>query len=710
MDKKVLKIPKTSKFIKLNPNSKSLNIHHPIKLKSKYNEEKVPIEKVEFIFEESGSSTPVKQLIKHIYKEKESFLKKELKNLKQIKSKKNNDSIHSYNDKKKIYSIVKKYISGKTREDENINTKYKKIFPYQYKYIPIKDKSTMHKSISNPSFNISQEMNMESNFMKLGKEANMYTANANYIKNKKVLLFDKFNYDNNEYKPDRAKLFDITRMPKMPKKNSFIYKTTKFRAGHLINVKNNSTYDFGKNLGFHNFSLLDINMKNESIKQNILNNSDFGKTLIYRNYSNIDTPYSYLDNTFQKSKRYHPSDTFYKELMSKKNDTYEQYFKNAEIDKDKEEKEKEINNGEKPEINIDINNNNNEYTDKETYSFLQPYYKNIKNKIKHQVKKLYYKQMLKTSKNDLNGYSLLLSKKKNNMGQPIYFPKIFSSNIKFENLSQKERFEKISESFQGLKNLMENFKKTGQLNELDCIYEYALNKNIDKNNLNIENLNNFYNFLSEKDMPLDSTKSLKENILLALNYDFNSKKNEKNEEKKSIFSKKSEKRGTRGWGILDKNIKIKNKNKNNELKEFKKLMLDLNLQKKLHSQESFSVDSKHIRDELKKEIDEIKNEVINKQKIIENLRNDEDNIKNYNKVFDSNERLYYTWFKNKKSKDLNNYSKNLKLTELYFYNKTKEEIKQNNLEQKFFENRDENFNNSNNNNINNNSYNHKTKD
>ena len=79
---------------------------------------------------------------------------------------------------------------------------------------------------------------------------------------------------------------------------------------------------------------------------------------------------------------------------------------------------------------------------------------------------------------------------------------------------------------------MENFKKTGQLNELDCIYEYALNKNIDKNNLNIENLNNFYNFLSEKDMPLDSTKSLKENILLALNYDFNSKKNEKNEEKK----------------------------------------------------------------------------------------------------------------------------------------------------------------------------------
>ena len=92
------------------------------------------------------------------------------------------------------------------------------------------------------------------------------------------------------------------------------------------------------------FSLLDINMKNESIKKNILNNSDFGKTLIFRNYSNIDTPYSYLDNTFQKSKRYHPSDTFYKELMSKKNETYEQYFKNniIECDNTKEKENKEL--------------------------------------------------------------------------------------------------------------------------------------------------------------------------------------------------------------------------------------------------------------------------------------------------------------------------------------------------------------------------------
>ena len=688
MDKKFEpKIENNSNLEKLNPKNPELNIHHPIKLKSsEYNQKNIPIEKVEFIFEENGSTTPRKALIKHIYKEKEHFYKKDLKNLKKYTAKNiENKSTLSPADKK-IYSVIKKYISGKVREEDK-KSKYKKIFPLPNRYMQNypKDKQ-MYKSQSNPTFNISQEINMESNFMKLGKEANIYTANADYIKNKKILLFDKFNYDNNEYKPDRAKLFDITRMPKMPKKHSFVYKTTKFRAGHLIKGNNDNTFDFGKKMGFQNASLLDVNMKNENIKYNILNNSDLGKTLLYRNFENIDTPYNYLDNTFQKSKRHPPSDTFYKELMSKKNETYEQYFKNCNFEYDDD---KVMNAEEQNDMNNDNNNNENyELTDKEIYPFLQPCYKNVKNKVKPEVKKLYYKQMLKSSKNDLKGYSLLLSKKRNNMGQPIYFPKIFSYNIKFDNCSQKERFEKISESFAGLKNLMENFKKSGQLNELDCIYEYSINKNIDKNLLTIQNLNNFYNFLHEKNMPLEPKKSLKENIILALNYDSNLIKEENKNHKKSIFVKK-ETRKEEGWKGLDKKIKIKNKNKVNELKEFKKLMLDLNLQKKIQKQESFSVDSKYIKEELKKEIDEIKNEVMNKQQIIENIRNDEDSIKNYERVFGSNERLYYTWYKNKKFRDLNNFSKKSKLTELYFYNKTKEEMKQNNLEQKYFDDLDQ---------------------
>lgn len=74
------------------------------------------------------------------------------------------------------------------------------------------------------------------------------------------------------------------------------------------------------------------------------------------------------------------------------------------------------------------------------------------------MKKLYYKQIINNN-DDLNGYSPLLSKKKNDWGQPLSFPKIFSSNIVFDNRSQKERYEKISESFYNLKGLIDDYKK-----------------------------------------------------------------------------------------------------------------------------------------------------------------------------------------------------------------------------------------------------------
>ena len=690
---KVLKIPKNA-TLDLIQNIQDIPLHKSIKLKSDMDLKKMFIEKVEFIIEESSQTSPRKKIVKHIYKEKDNpmnFLnnKEKQKNISNISngSNKKNNTIYSSNNNR-IFNVVKKYINGNPPQENNINNSVlnKKIFPLAYKDIQIMNKERIiKKSKSNNFFknNNSQEINLESNFIKLGKDANIYTANARYIQNKKILLFDKFNYDNNLYIPDRAKLFDMTRMPKLKKKESFIYKTTKFRAGHLINNNNNdliidNTYDFGKNLNYSNFTpLIDLDKKNEN---------EFNKN----NYNN---KYTYIDNTFQKKKRHPPSDTFYKELMSKKNETYEQYFKNniIECDNTKEKENKELK--ELKEINIEDNNSTNEYNSaindlinknmtKDSQSFLQLYYKNNNNKkYFNENQKLYYKQMLHNGKNDsLNGYSSLLSKKFNNMGTPLYFPKIFSANKNFENLSEKERFEKIAESFEGLKNLMENFKKNGELNELDYIYEYAINKNIDKNMLTIKNLNNFYNFLHEKNMPLNPKISLKENIILALNYDMNNNNNindEKNKKKKhkSIFNIKNK----------NDNKKIKNKNKSNNLKEFKKIMLDLNLQKKLNKNENFSVDKIHMRDELIKDIEEIKNEVKNKQKIIQKIRNDEEKIKNYDKVFDSNQRLYYTWYKNKKENDISNFSKKSKLTELYFYNKTKEEIKQNNMEQKYLE-------------------------
>ena len=226
---------------------------------------------------------------------------------------------------------------------------------------------------------------------------------------------------------------------------------------------------------------------------------------------------------------------------------------------------------------------------------------------------------------------------------------------------------------------MENFKKQGELDELDFIFDYAVSKNIDKSILTIKNLNNFYNFLNEKQMPLDPKKSLKENIILALNYGTNLNNEEKQKKSKIILNNKEKTKSN--FFITTKSSK--NKKKINDTKEIK-LMLDLNLQKKINNKDNFSIDNINTRDELKKEIEDVNNEVLNKQKIIENIRNNDEKIKNYEKVFDSNERLYYTWFKNQRAKDINNYRKKSKLTELYYYNKTKEEMKKNDLEQKYF--------------------------
>jgi hypothetical protein len=309
--------------------------YHSIKLKSKTSTSNFEVENVEFIMEESNHVSPKKNIIKHIYKEKENPLNsisKELHKKPSQKKIKNQKSSTIYPIQKKIYNVIKKYINEKQDKDKVnvINITYKKADPISYINIQnLNKEKIIQKSQSNPTINIPQNMNMESNFMKLSKEANIYTSNAKYIQNKKVLLFDKFNYDNNEYVPDRAKLFDMTRMPKIAKKDSFIFKTTKFRVGHFINTrKENNIIDSGIKNEFYNRSLLDFNYRNADINKNNLNYNDYSnQNSFIRNSAKSNTQNSYIDNSIQKYKRHPPSDTFYKELMNKKNETYEQYFK-----------------------------------------------------------------------------------------------------------------------------------------------------------------------------------------------------------------------------------------------------------------------------------------------------------------------------------------------------------------------------------------------
>ena len=626
-------------------------------------EKNMPIEEFEFIFENKNQNPKKIPYISHYYKSK-------IKKAKKVQKKIQNET--NYLNNKKMYSVSQKYLNKKNAEKDDKENKKQKISPYNLKNVyKNENRNILHKSQSSNKNN-----NMESNFMKLCKDSNIYTSNVNYIKNQKMLLFDKFHYDNNVYKPDRAKLFDMTRIPNFPNKKSFIYKTTNFRAGHFISNSNNDSGSPSSNSILNSLSLLDKNKNNQ-----------YEKCLQFRNFSNTAVPSSYVDNTFQSQKRHHPSDTFYKELMEKKNETFEYYFRKG-LDKEKKNREIDKENGSKDEHSFNKGSKD----------------KTKKNK-KSNIKNLYYRQIAKNN-SDLNGYSTLLSKKKNNWGQPLSFPKIFSSNIVFDNKSQKERYERISESFYNLKELMDDFKKEGKLNELDYIYEYVLSKNIDKKYLTINHLNNFYNFLQEKKLPLDLTKSVKENIILALEFDKNKNKSKK------IKQIKSDK------NIFMKKLNIKNvskfiyKNKYNEdIKELKPLIIDLERQNKINNQKDFAISDRiTIRNELKKELEQIKNDVINKQKIIQSIQNTNYENRGYykekekesktmenfkkikEKVFESNERLYYTWYKNKNSSNINNFVKRAKLTELYFYNRNNQKIRQKDIEQEFYKLIDKNKN------------------
>ena len=534
----------------------------------------------------------------------------------------------------------------KLNKDGNI-----KILPYNFKFFNRhNNKIPLHKSLSQQTFN----KKMESNFMQLGKEANIYTANAAYIKNKKMLIFDKYKYDNNEFKPDRAKLFDMTRIPNFPNKNSFIYKTTKFRAGHFID--NNMT---NSSAGINSLYTTFFESKRNKEKANIDNCM---KT------KNISSQITKLKHTPKSPLRRTPSHTLYNQLIPNKKSTYEEIFKNIlsnqDIAKDGLSNE---------DLDDEDENKLKENT------VLNAFYKTSDSRIR--TNNIYYRQI--NSDKIKAGYYPLLSKKKNKWGQPFWFPKIYSCNIIYDNLSQKERYEKITESFYNLKIRIQNFKGNYRtLNELDLIYEYCSNNRVEQQYLTVENLNNFYNFLNQKRIPVDTSKSLKENIILALHFEEGD-----NAEEIQDFSEKKNypKKGTAN-------------SKNKITKSKTELNIDMR-NVHLYNDSFFITNKITLKDEAKKELDNVKKEVDNKQKMVQNCQDEIEqkmkglggvkkisNLKNYQKLFDYNNRLYYTWYRKNHSNNIDEFIKKLKLTELIYYSRVMEGVKKRKLVNNFFSN------------------------
>ena len=545
--------------------------------------------------------------------------------------------------------------------------------PYNFKYFcNTANKKSINQALSNKSQKTENKV-LESNFIKLSKDANIYTSNATYITNKKMLLFDKYDFENNKYKPNRAKLFDMTAIPKSKNQiGNTLYKTTKFRGGKMFFFDNKTAP-----------KILD------EISDNDLNNK---KPLYLRDLQRHETKMEekmnekqkiikYVDNSFQKHKRYPPSNSLYKELMNKKNEIYDNFMQRLESGQDN----------------------------------IAPY---IPSPISFPTGINDEEEKIRKVKNEnLNGYSVLFSKKKNDGKIPITFPLICSNMIDCDSISQRARYENIMEAFIKLKSMIENDKNQGKFNERQYIIEFVSNKNIDKENLTEENLGNFSNFLNRKVLPIDTNKTLKENILIALNY---------NGEELDESNNNNLNNNTNTEQKLSPNDKKPSFNKNQiiltETNIFNKkpLEYDIPRQKKLLSEENFK-NVYQLKNSLEKELEIIEDELENKQDKINkveanlnllpfesdyyykhylslkknkkevkkdlrlisqkefnrvNMEKNEGKRKVNNKynLYNFNERLYYTWYKNNNIGDIKNYKKKTKLTEYIIYNRTKERI------------------------------------
>ena len=611
-------------------------------------------------------------------------------------------SISKNNDKKEF--LLSKL--NMKKNDQKNNTKYtqksfkmKKSLSFTYRFFDIETKNKK-KSLFDKSLGIKtiRENNcMNSNFVTLSKEANKYTSNAEYIKNKRIQIFDS---------EDKLQTAISERINSKNRYNKILYKTTYFRGGKFYNDKEKRKRKLIKRI--------DKNMSIEEIVDYLEQNKD-NLNLFKKEPKNIKKKSIIIEDKYQEQKvKNIYNNLFYKELMNKKKEIINMILNN------KIDEYQEITN---KKNSITPFNNSELYFSKENNSENNINYNNSESKINNiSGKNQYY-------------YTNLFSKKDTN-GIPLVFPKILSSAFKYDSKGQNSRYEYILSNFTKIKTLIDNEKIYGKNNEYEYIKEFLISKNIDIKYINKDNIDNFSKFLNQEKFPIDINRSLKENILLALNY---KEENEKNIDlsdnittkinSKNLMKKKTGNKIIRKDEINSDNF-IWTRRKFDVKKNYKSLLIDLFKQKKLYRKEEERTDIK-LKEELKNEINKVEDEINNKQdkinvienkmklipfssnyfnnKRLENKNNKRVNpielrlislqemrnnllsnfqvIKKSNSkedLFNLNERLYYSWFRNKTKRDINKFTRRTKLTELVVYNKTKERLLKDQLKDEFY--------------------------
>jgi hypothetical protein len=165
-----------------------------------------------------------------------------------LNSENNNNNKKIIKNRNKNMLILNLSQKKKKKEDKKKNTSCSSIIipSYSFKNIfNVIKKNKLKKSFSCLHVNTieKEKPNLESNFMKLKNESNIYTSNANYITNKKMIIIDKYFYDNNVYKPDRLGLFDMSdfKRPKMRfgrEIGKIYYNHNKYRISKDDNINN----------------------------------------------------------------------------------------------------------------------------------------------------------------------------------------------------------------------------------------------------------------------------------------------------------------------------------------------------------------------------------------------------------------------------------------------------------------------------------------
>ena len=475
------------------------------------------------------------------------------------------------------------------KNDFNSPKNIKKSFSSTYTYFQIESKNKKRiinkylgiKSIKDNKF-------MNSNFITLSREANIYTSKDKYIKNKKVQLF------NNDIQLDnknKTAFYDQGfRTNKSKNKNHIFYKTTIFRGGKY--------YFNGEKRKKKLIKKIDINMPIEQmidyLEQNEHNLKLFDDNKRKKNLMVEKEQEKTKDNNYQ---------AFYQKILDKKDEIINLIIKN-QINPNENTPEIEI---KSPKFysTLNLNSERNESNSKRSKSQRQT---------KSNMKK----------KNKIH-YTYLLQEKKIKK-IPFAFPKILTSLNKL---------------------------KLDSINSIKKIIPNKLIKKIESNTINIRNKR-----IIRKINPREKNKSW------SLALDLKTQKNlYRKEEKKTKIKLKEE---------LKEDIKeivdeiINKQTKINEIQNKINLAsLTLN-----HTNKNQKIKNNKRQNPIQLRLvslHEIDNNTFNNLKMIKTPNKNRD-------IFNLNERLYYSWFRDKKKGDIDNFMKKNKLTEFIMYYKTKDQI------------------------------------